>query len=423
MSVFQNKFLKKNKTKVNFLSIVFGNFFYYGIQYLALILFTKNYSQEEVGLYIFALAFIKPIFIPLNLQLRSLFVTETDSNLKVQDYHSLRILGNIVTIISIVVIALVSSPDKLPILLLIALIKIIESQSEMCHAIFQKQQEMVFIGLSKLINGTLIIVSIYVGIILEAEFQYLILIWAIASLSILVFLDIPMSRKKDNDFLNFKKYFKLNKMKKIFWFAWPLFFLEIVSKYYESYPSLSVEKYFGLETLAIFGSIIYFKAIGGQILTQIINIVEPKLANLFKGEQYKEFHRLVLKLVVLGALVGIVIIFILDLTGSFILRNIFTAEYAKHSKLLVLIAISSAISYLYSFLSTALTCMRKHYIKLPISIIGLLLLICLTYFNKEDLTIYNFVYYLIYSEITFAVLYYIAYFFYLKNKMRAPYGV
>lgn len=421
MGIFNSNLFLNNKTKVNFLSIVIGNFYYYGIQYLLLILFTKNYSKEEVGLYIFALAFIKPIFIPLNLQLRSLFVTETDENLKIQDYHSLRIAGNVITVISIICIALVSNPNQLPILLLIGLIKVLESQSEMCHAIFQKTQDMLFIGVSKLINGTLIISSVYVGILMEVDFYYLILIWFVCSLLVLVFLDIPKSRQKDKNFLNLKEYFNISKMKKIFWFAWPLFFLEIVSKYYESYPSLSVEKYFGLETLAIFGSIIYFKAIGGQILTQIINIVEPKLANFYKDEEYKIFHKLVLKLVFLGAAIGVVIIFILNFSGEFILRTLFTEEYAKHSRLLVLIAISSAISYLYSFLSTSLTCMRKHYIKLPISIIGLLLLISLTYFNRDNLTIYKFVYYLIYTELFIGGFYFTSYFYYFKKAIKNQY--
>ncbi len=410
-----DSFIKSNQNKANFISLVFSNFFYYGIQYLILILFTKNYSQEEVGIYIYALTFIKPIFIPLNLQLRSLFVTETDEQLKIQDYHSLRIIGNVITVLSVLIIAYLSNIEQIPILMLILFIKIIESQSEMCHAVYQKKQEMVFIGVSKTINGILIIAVVYLGLVLNFKFENVILAWVLISLSVLLFLDIPMARKKDLHFLRFKEYFNFKKVKKIFFFAWTLFFLEIVMKYYESYPNLSVKKYFGLETLAIFGSIIYFKAIGGQILTQIINLVEPKLSNLYGLNKIKKFNQLVLKLVILGAFIGGFLVIILNYTGEYILRFLFTEEYAKHSKLLFLIAISSGISYLYSFLSTSLTCMRKHYIKVPISVIGLVLLIIMVTLNQNNLTIYKFVNYLIYTETIICILYFISYFYYLKT--------
>lgn len=408
-------YINNNRTKVNFISIVFGNFFYYGVQYFILILFTKNFNKETVGIYIFALAFIKPIFVPLNLQLRSLFVTETNDNLRIADYHSLRFLGNIATLVSILIVGYFSSVSNITVILLIGLIKIIESQSEICHAIFQKKQEMVFIGFSRIVNGTFTIILIVLGISFDLPFESIIMLWIGASLAVLVLLDIPKAVSKDKEFLVFKKYFNWSKIKSILKFAWPIFFLEIVSRYYESFPSLSVEKYFGLEMLAIFGSIIYFKAIGGQILTQIINIIEPKLATLWKESKLVQFHKLVMKLVILGLVIGFLFIIFLFFAGEKILEIIFTLEYASYSKLLVLIAISSAISYLYAFLSTSLTCMRKHHIKVPMRIVGLVFLVGLTYLNEASLTIYSFIYYLIYTELLLGVLYFLAYFYFLKS--------
>ncbi len=88
MIVQLNNFIENNRNKANFLSLVVSNFFYYGVQFLILILFNKYFSQKQVGIYIYALVFIKPILIPFNLQLRSLFVTETNDELKIKDYHS-----------------------------------------------------------------------------------------------------------------------------------------------------------------------------------------------------------------------------------------------------------------------------------------------------------------------------------------------
>ncbi|WP_346883823.1 hypothetical protein [uncultured Algibacter sp.] len=408
-------YIENNKTKTNFLSIVFGNFFFYAVQYLILILLTKNYSKEEVGLYIFVLAFIKPIFIPLNLQLRSLYVTETRNDLKIEDYHSLRLIGNVFTFFSVLIAAYLYGIVQINIVILLILLKLIESQSEMCHAVFQKMQDMVFIGASRIVNGTLVILSVFCSIYYKLSFFNLILIWVIVSLIVLLFLDIPKAKAKNPSFLHLKEYFKISKMKIIFLFAWPIFFLEVVSKYYESFPNLSVEKYFGLEMLAIFGSIVYFKAIGGQVITQIINVIEPKMANLWKQKLYKEFNNLVLKMVFLGLVIGAVIIVLLYFFGEHILRILFTEEYANYNKLLVLIAISSGISYLYTFLSTSLTCMRKHYIKVPIQFIGLVMLMFLTFINKENLTIYSFINFLIYTELVLGVLYYSSYFYYLRK--------
>lgn len=408
------KVSKNNSSRNNLISLVSGNFFFFGVQYFLLILFTKFYNQEIIGVYIFSLALIKPILIPFNLQLRSLFVTDTNDDLDIEDFHSLRIIGNVITLVVIIFFSFFNDNINLIILMCLILIKIVESQSEMCHAIYQKKQEMVFIGVSKWINGFLIFISVFLTVFLGFSMEIALLVWLSISVSVLLFLDLKMAKIKSATFVKMKKYFNLKSLIKIMKFAWPIIPLEIVAKYYESFPNLFVGEKLGLEILAVFGSILYFKAIGGQVLTQTINIIEPKLTLYIKVGSYREFNNLIFKLFVFGAFVAVFIVSFLYFSGEHILRFIFTEEYASYSNILTMVAISSGISYLYAFFSTALTCLRKHKIKVPILFVGLLFIFIITKITV-NVSLDIFVKYLIYTELLIGVLFLFSYLYFFKK--------
>jgi hypothetical protein len=74
-------------------------------------------------------------------------------------------------------------------------------------------------------------------------------------------------------------------------------------------------------------------------------------------------------------------------------------------------------TYLYVFIGTALTCLRVHWIKLPIHIIAFMVLAALTYWQYAELTLYKMVINMIIAEsLTFAL--YTLSFIILYNKIR-----
>lgn len=371
---------QERSLKKNFVFITVGNLFYTLSQYLLLILFTKHFIKEDVGAYLYAMAFVTPLLQPLEMQFRGLYVTEKGDHLNLSDYHSLRIICNLLSLLLIIFGSILFEPEMFNIILVIGIIKIIESQMDISYASFQRRDYLYYISYSKIIRGLLTVFLVFLLISNSVSLIFILYYWLFLWLLIYIFIDIKWTKIIDNDFFNLKQYFIFSNLKKLLKISWPLFFLDFVDKYYINYPNLFIEAKFGLKVVAIFGSILYFRAIGGQIIAPISNVTAPRLAEYWRENNFSMFSSLLFKITGIALFVGICGIVCSLFIGEWALTFLFTKEYANYNDILVYIMIISTISYSYLFFGTALTCMRKHWIKLPIHILGFVLLIGISYF-------------------------------------------
>src|SRR5690606_22704580 len=113
---------------------------------------------------------------------------------------------------------------------------------------------------------------------------------------------------------------------------------------------LTVEKYFGIEALAIFGSLLYFKSLGGQFISSLAQAGIPKMANFVKVNNYKALNKLLFKMMLIGGVVGGVLTIILYFFGETILRILYTEEYAKYNDVLILILLGTTVTFSYIFI-------------------------------------------------------------------------
>ena len=56
---------------------VAGNLFYAGGRFLIVVILTKHFASEQVGRVLYALAVVTPLSYLINMELRSVFVTDT----------------------------------------------------------------------------------------------------------------------------------------------------------------------------------------------------------------------------------------------------------------------------------------------------------------------------------------------------------
>lgn len=156
---------QKNKSfKSNFLWILIGNTLFGLSQWILISLMAKIGNIQMVGEYTLALGITAPLFLLLNLNLRSMQATDQKDEFDFKYYFLLRIITSSITIlITIFIITLFNYKISLSIIIfLVAFIKLIESQSDVVYGYFQKIEYMKLISLSKVIRGilNLLVVSI-----------------------------------------------------------------------------------------------------------------------------------------------------------------------------------------------------------------------------------------------------------------------
>lgn len=378
--------MKKRKSlKANFAFALVGNILYTISQYLILTLLIKNFSSDEVGAYLYALAFVTPIVIPFDMQLSNFYITERKDGLNFHDYQGFRLISNGMALMVVLLAAWILQPAMFVTIALVGISKIIESQTDMYYGAVQKAERMDYISYSRFFRGlaalALVSICIYAGCTVNQVLMAWAALWFVALIVFDARLTLRVAGIKRRIGIVFKKDIFLTIVK----VSSPVLVLSFVDKFAANYPSYVIESRLGLSAMAIFGAIIYFRSIGAQVIGPMSAVVSPRMANYWREERYADFMYLLKRTIFSAFLVGAGGILIAALFGKWILPLLYTDDYAAYAGLLTLVMVYCCITYLYVFLGAALTCLRLHWVKLPIHIVSFVVLAILMFFRSASL--------------------------------------
>lgn len=407
---------KRKSLKANFAFALVGNLLYTVSQYLILTLLIKNFRSDEVGGYLYALAFVSPIVLPFDMQLRSFYITERKNGLSFHDYQGFRLVSNGIALLIVLVSALILKPDMLLTISLVGVSKIIESQSDMYYGAAQKAERMDYISYSKFFKGLAALALVGICIYAGMDINQVLMAWAALWFVVLIVFDARLTLRLAGIKRKVGVVWNKEVFVSIFKISLPVLILSFVDKFAANYPSYVVENKLGLSAVAIFGAIIYFRSIGAQVINPMGAVVAPRLADYYSDGKHADFMHLLKRTTFSAFILGIAGIVIALLFGKWILPLLYTAEYTQYSNLLVLVMIYCLVTYLYVFIGTAITCLRVHWVKLPIHIVSFGVLAALMFFTKE-LTLTSVVINMIIAESVMFVLY-TSSFLVLYNKIK-----
>lgn len=409
--------------KKNFGFALAGNLGYAVSQYIILLVFIKLFSTEDVGQFIFAGAFATPLMLALEMQLRNFYITDQNEKLTFRDYTVFRVITTLLGVLGLGIVAYFVKPEYFYVILVVTLIKSFESQLDLLYGVYQKNHQLNYVAYSRIIRGI-------VAVVVVASLSFIFKSILISLLGYLIswFVLYYFYERKQVVKRGFMKKEDLKlakpewiKMKHLLIICFPMFLAIFIDKYYLNYPRLSVEKYFGIEALAIFGSLLYFKSLGGQFISSLAQAAIPKMANYVKEKNFNLLNKLLFKMMAVGCIIGGVLTFFLYFFGEEILKFLYTEEYAKYSDVLVVILLGTTVTFTYIFIGTALTCIRKQWIKLPVSIISFILLYTLINFSKLD-GIIDISMVVLYVELFCLIIYLLVYFIFMYKIKKTNYA-
>lgn len=360
----------------NFSWTFLGNVTYAGSQWLLLIVLARLGSQTDLGQYALATAVSAPVFIFSNLKLRSIQAADALNEYEFSTYFSLRLITSVAALLVILLLSAISDYGGAVawVVISVAVAKGIESISDILFGLLQRHEHMDAIAKSMMIKGLISIGVFTAGIWGTHSVLGGVIGLIIAWTSTLLIVDFRNAVKLiGREAL--RPVWDLASIRQLALLAWPLGSTVAINSLAVSVPRFFIEGILTTEHLGVFAAISYIMVAGSTVIAAIGQSATPRLARLYRTGNVVAHYRLTLKLLLMGATVGLLGILIVALFGRQILDVAYGHSYVEYNRVFLWVMVNAFVGYAYVFLGTALTSMKKFRIQLPVHVVGLVILI------------------------------------------------
>lgn len=356
--------------KKNFSWSLFGNIIYAACQWGIISVIAKMGTVQMVGQFSLGLAISAPLIMLTNLQLRSVQATDTKSEIKFGNYLGLRILtGFFFTILLFIILVFQNnSLETILIVLMVSVVKLVESVSDVIFGLFQKEERMDKISISRMIKGIFSVIIFTIIMLITDSLVYSLLIQIISLIIILILFDLRNAKY----FTSVKPLFNRIVLKKLLIISFPLGIVHMLGSLNTNLPRYFLENTSGEEALGYFAAMAYIIVAGDTVITALGQSATPRLAKYYSIKAKSQFINLISKLTLMGFSVGILGTLITFLFGAELLEFLYTKDYASNKNVFLIIVISANITYLGSFISYAITAARFFKVQSIIAIIRMI---------------------------------------------------
>lgn len=345
-----------------------GNLVFAFIKWLILILIVRFTTPEEVGNYTFAIALTTPLLLFVNMRLRLRYVVE--DNLSFKNVKSLRNILNIFCFILIFFMGIVFFQNYIEYIVLVAMIKILDLQSEIYYSILHKKQNFKAISLMQLGKSIVIITTFFLVLILSEN----VLLSLITQISVQI-LWLFFIERKSTRYIKFEEN-EINKkiVYTIFLTGIPLGIVQLLNSYNILVPRYVIESILSVKMVGIFASISYLLTIIDLFMNALSQNIIVNVKNNIENGNFIKLKRFINKGVFIVSLVLVLVLIIpIYFTSKPIINIVYGEMYAEHSDIFNIVAISIIFNFQGWIFDTVLMAFKVYKIQLVTSIITLLI--------------------------------------------------
>ena len=349
-------------------------------QWGILVVFAKLGSVTLVGQLVYGLAITAPLFVIAGLQLRSIQATDANNRHTLGQYLGLRALTTAAAlVVAVFAAALVwaTGNQSALIILLWALSKAVDSGSDALYGLFQRSERMDYVGFSLILRGLLAVASVTVLFRASRSAPFALAGLVIGWIAVFLLFDIPMARillrelqrstctpgrrpEKLRPILDWRQLTPLCLE------AAPLGVVAFLLTIQVQAPRYVVAGLLHTRELGLFSAAAYLTFIGAMLVNALGAPACVRLAKYYVAGSHSAFRQLMTKLLLVAAALGILGVLVSASAGSRILALLYTSEYSRMARVLTLLCVGSALSFVASFLGYAMTALRRYRIQVPI---------------------------------------------------------
>lgn len=331
------------------------------------------------GVISFALAFTGIFGIIVDMGLNTLTVREVSKNKQLSEKYlnnflSIKIILAILTFITIIVsINLLGYNEKIIfVVYLFALYVIISNIYSMFYSIFQSHEKMEYQSLGQIINSSLMLIGVILGIYYGFnifEFAYL---YLIISCIILLYVIIICIKKFFKPKFNFELEFWIRSLKE----SWPLGIMALFIIIYFKIDSIMLSYIVGENAVGLYNAAYRLVEVSTIMPTIFITAIFPIMATLFK-ENKINFHQLYIKSSKYMFYISLPMAFSVTLLANPIISLIFGIQYEGSVIALQILIWASAVMYVTIIQGTTIISANKQLFSLKVTLIAAIINIIL----------------------------------------------
>jgi O-antigen/teichoic acid export membrane protein len=335
-----------------------GNVVFAASQWGIIVLLARTAAPDVLGVYTFTLAVLAPAMLVAQMNMRLIQAVDADREFRFADAVAVRLAGLVVVLP--VVTAIVASKfgwtDPLGLVVLLGLARATDALADLAHGVMQQHQRLDGFGMSMAVRGCLQLIGFAGGVGAVGSLTGGGAGFLAGSIITLLTYDLPRVRELLGDdyprvsalVLSWKRGRGVMLLRR----TAPLGAMAVIGSLNQNMPRYVLEQRLDLIAVGHYSAVFYFTFIGSTVVLAMGNAAAPRLAALYRANQ----RRFVLLTVLLGgsaACLGLSGIMIALLAGAWILRTVYTPDYAQLQPLLVWSMVAGTLWYVSTALSFA----------------------------------------------------------------------
>jgi O-antigen/teichoic acid export membrane protein len=370
--------LRSLPLRLNFSWTLVGNVTYAGCQWGLLAVLAKLGSPEVVGQYALALAIVNPVFLLVQLPLRSIQASDKRGAYGLGDYLGLRAVTTLLAILAAATCAWFSGFDgpSLRVMLALAGMRAFEGLSDVCYGHLQRNERMDRISQSMIVRGAVNLAAIMSIFLIFRSLPAAICATFFTTAICVLCWDLPvlagtLAKGKLRIWEALRALrglwnFDAAILKGLAACALPLGIVAALASLSTNIPRYFLEAHGGRREVGIFAALGYVNAAACTVINALAQSAMPRIAATINARDGKSLTRLLLRLLTFAAALGCTAISAAVLVGRPVLHLLYGPEYAEHTGVFIWLITSGAITYLGWFIGDAMTAARRLTIQMPI---------------------------------------------------------
>lgn len=366
--------IKPLSLRGNFAWTTVGNIIYSLCSWLMLTIIAKMGSPALVGQFSLSLAVIQPMIAFSQLNLSQVQTTDARQEYRFGDYLGLRLITNSLALVVLLGLALWGGYDRAQsaVLVLVGISAIFDAVGDVTFGLLRQREVMDRIAISMAAEGVLSLALLSAGLFCLHSIVWAAAGYALASALVVLAYDIPCAvrvlRADENSAESLvtlwgrfdlpRPHWNVRILLRLAWLALPLGTIMLLIALNNNISRYFVHHTLGAHGLGIFSALISFVAAGRIVILALGQSASPRLARYYAGGERGKFTSLLMRLVLLGAGVGLAAPVVALAAGRQILTFFYTPEYAAHLNVFVLYLAAGGAGYVASFLGYGITAAR-----------------------------------------------------------------
>lgn len=367
--------------------------------------------KSEAGVFTYAYSLICLFFILATFYNRVYQISKSDK-FSSKDFILYRVLSSILTVIIVFLFSIINGYNlfKLSVIMLICLFRMIEAISDAVYGVLQYKGYLYKSGISLSLKGIIGLIGFTLVDYFTKSITLALVSLIILNLAFFYFYDY----KNVKEYLNGKVSF--NNILLILKETLPIFIYSFLAMYVANICKYMLDYFDTEEAQNIFGIIFMPSTVIGLCSAYIVVPIITSLNDLLKSKKYKEFNKLVSKMMIMLVGVGMVAIIAAYVLGIPVLNVLYGMDLSNYKNLLLLVLVGATFYTLANVYSQVLVLLNVHKMQTLIYVVMSIVSTLICYFLISSYKLSGSVYSYVIFMFILLILYLILYFYTLIKR-------